>query len=530
MSSPKSADNKSSKLLNGSAVDAAIRDSRSSTSTSDAQERKPELHLLSDGDGDGENTQLLPWSEPAWYAALVSPYYTATHRALRDHVRRYMDTHVLPHAATWEAAGSCPLSARRAWLATGLPLLDVPPAYRPQQQTAALALTPNKTANDNNKDNKAAEVVLLPLDKLDAFHFLILNDECARLPGGVASGLAGANVIGLPPVLHHGTTSQKRRWLPGLFTGATNFCLGVTEPSGGSDVGGLRTTAVRSSAAEDGDGSPHYYVVTGTKKWITGAPWATHMTTAVRTGGAGSGVGGISLLVIPLVEEEDGDTDIDTNPRERKRAKGITIEKIHNSGQNAGGASWVHLDHVRVLAENLLGPENGGFKLLMSNFNKERFVLAVSCNRQARTCLSTALAYALERETFGQPLVHHQVIRHKLTTLARDVEAHWAWLEQIAYHVDHCPDGKGWQSESIAGRIALAKVSGGRILELAAREAQQVMGGVAYQRDGPGGGGRVEQIARDLRMNVVGGGSEEILNDLAFREEMKRARKLGAHL
>ncbi|KAK7974401.1 hypothetical protein PG989_016249 [Apiospora arundinis] len=496
MSSPKSADNKSSKLLNGSAVDAAIRDSRSSTSTTDAQGRKPELHLLSDGGGDGENTHLLPWSEPAWYAALVSPYYTATHRALRDHVRRYMDTHVLPHAATWEAAGSCPLSARQAWLATGLPLLDVPPAYRPQQQTAALALTPNKTANDNNKDNKTAEVVLLPLDKLDAFHFLILNDECARLPGGVASGLAGAN---------------KRRWLPGLFTGATNFCLGVTEPSGGSDVGGLRTTAVRSSAAEDGDGSPHYYVVTGTKKWITGAPWATHMTTAVRTGGAGSGVGGDFAV-------------------ERKRAKGITIEKIHNSGQNAGGASWVHLDHVRVPAENLLGPENGGFKLLMSNFNKERFVLAVSCNRQARTCLSTALAYALERETFGQPLVHHQVIRHKLTTLARDVEAHWAWLEQIAYHVDHAPDGKGWQSESIAGCIALAKVSGGRILELAAREAQQVMGGVAYQRDGPGGGGRVEQIARDLRMNVVGGGSEEILNDLAFREEMKRARKLGAHL
>ncbi|KAK6839372.1 Acyl-CoA dehydrogenase related to the alkylation response protein AidB [Apiospora arundinis] len=525
MSSPKSASNGSSKLLNGSAVDAATRDSRSNTSTNDApqkdvkEKRNSDLHLLRDGDGGGENTHLLPWSEPAWYAALASPYYTVTHRALRDHVRRHMDTHVLPHAAAWEAAGSCPLSARRAWLATGLPLLDVPPAYRPQQ-TTALALTPN---NADDKYNKTAEVVLLPFDKLDAFHFLILNDECARLPGGVASGLAGANVIGLPPVLHHGTTSQKRRWLPGLFTGATNFCLGVTEPSGGSDVGGLRTTAARSSAADDDGGSSHYYVVTGTKKWITGAPWATHMTTAVRTGGAGSGVGG------DFAVEEDEDI-YDTKPRERKRAKGVTIEKIHNSGQNAGGASWVHLDHVRVPAENLLGPENGGFKLLMSNFNKERFVLAVSCNRQARTCLSTALAYALERETFGQPLVHHQVIRHKLTTLARDVEAHWAWLEQIAYHVDHCPSKKGWQSESIAGRIALAKVSGGRILELAAREAQQVMGGVAYQRDGPGGGGRVEQIARDLRMNVVGGGSEEILNDLAFREEMKRARKLGAHL
>ncbi|KAK8004962.1 acyl-CoA dehydrogenase [Apiospora arundinis] len=490
MSSPKSANNGSSKLLNGSAVDAATRDSRSSISTNDAQKdtkekRNSDLQLLSDG----ENTHLLPWSEPAWYAALASPTTT-----------RPTAPSATTSAATWT-----PTSFRTPRPGRPPGRVRSPRAGPGSRPACPCSTCPRRTtANDNNKDNKTAEVVLLPLDKLDAFHFLILNDECARLPGGVASGLAGAN---------------KRRWLPGLFTGATNFCLGVTEPSGGSDVGGLRTTAVRSSAADDDGASSHYYVVTGTKKWITGAPWATHMTTAVRTGGAGSGVGGISLLVIPLVDE-------DTNTR----TEGVTIEKIHNSGQNAGGASWVHLDHVRVPAENLLGPENGGFKLLMSNFNKERFVLAVSCNRQARTCLSTALAYALERETFGQPLVHHQVIRHKLTTLARDVEAHWAWLEQIAYHVDHCPSKKGWQSESIAGRIALAKVSGGRILELAAREAQQVMGGVAYQRDGPGGGGRVEQIARDLRMNVVGGGSEEILNDLAFREEMKRARKLGAHL
>ncbi|KAK6857161.1 acyl-CoA dehydrogenase domain-containing protein [Apiospora arundinis] len=409
-----------------------------------------------------------------------------------------MDTHVLPHAAAWEAAGSCP-----------------PPRAGPGSRPAC----PCSTCPRYNKT--AEGVVLLPLDKLDAFHFLILNDECARLPGGVASGLAGANVIGLPraaardrvpeAALAAGAVHGGHQFLPGR-----DGAVGRQRRRRPADHGGPVVALLRRHGHQEVDHG--------------GALGDAHDDRGADGRGRVWGRG-ISLLVIPLVEEEDGDTDrIDTNPRERKRAKGITIEKIHNSGQNAGGASWVHLDHVRVPAENLLGPENGGFKLLMSNFNKERFVLAVSCNRQARTCLSTALAYALERETFGQPLVHHQVIRHKLTTLARDVEAHWAWLEQIAYHVDHCPSKKGWQSESIAGRIALAKVSGGRILELAAREAQQVMGGVAYQRDGPGGGGRVEQIARDLRMNVVGGGSEEILNDLAFREEMKRARKLGAHL
>ncbi|KAK8068230.1 acyl-CoA dehydrogenase NM domain-like protein [Apiospora saccharicola] len=448
------------------------------------------LNTIDDSDRAQKPPELFgdkfPWAEPAWCNTLASPYYNATHRALRDHARRYIDTHIIPNAPAWEATGECPEAARKAWTATGLSLLDVPLEYRPAG---------HKTIKTDTME--------IPLDQLDAFHLLILNDECSRFQGGVATGLAGANVIGLPPVIHHGTEAQKRRWLPGLFTWETNFCLGITEPSGGSDVGNLRTAATKS---EDGS----HYVVNGTKKWITGSPWATHMTTAVRTGTPTSGIAGISLLVIPL------------------SSAGITIEKIHNSGQNAGGASWVRLHDVRVPVDHLLGAENAGFKLIMTNFNKERFVLAVSCNRHARTCLSTALAYALERETFGQPLVNHQVIRHKLATLAREVEAHWAWLEQIAYHVDSDP--RGWQSESIAGRIALAKVSGGRVLELAAREAQQIMGGVAYQKDGPGGGAKVEQITRDLRMNVVGGGSEEILNDLAFREEMKRAKKIGSHL
>ncbi|KAK8073524.1 Acyl-CoA dehydrogenase- N-terminal [Apiospora phragmitis] len=460
----------------------------SNTPNSHDQQKRPEDLFFGD---------KLPWAELAWYNTLASPYYNATHRALRDAARAYIDTHIMAHAPAWEAAGACPEAARRAWTATGLPLLDVPLEYRPAGHKSIKLSLPNSSDGNHTKTEQ------IPVDKLDAFHLLILHDESSRFQGGVATGLAGANLIGLPPVLHHGTDAQKRRWLPGLFTWQTNFCLGVTEPSGGSDVGNLRTTATKTA-----DGS--HYVVNGTKKWITGAPWATHMTTAVRTGAPGSGVSGISLLVIPLA------------------STGITISKIANSGQNAGGASWVRLHDVRVPADHLLGAENAGFKYLMTNFNKERFVLAVSCNRHARTCLSTSLAYAAERETFGQPLVGHQVIRHKLATLAREVEAHWAWLEQIAYHIT--TDPRGWRSESIAGRTALAKVSGGRILELAAREAQQIMGGVAYQKNGPGGGGTVEQITRDLRMNVVGGGSEEILNDLAFREEMKRARKIGAHL
>lgn len=361
---------------------------------------------------------------------------------------------------------------------SGLAFLDIPNQYRPRHLHT---------------------VGGVPHAQMDAFHQLILWDELARMPSGVPLALGGASVVGAPPVLHAGTEEQKQRWLPGLFEWRTSFCLGITEASAGSDVSAIRCAAKKTA---DGKG----WIVNGHKKWITGAALATHMVTAVRTGSPKSGMKGISLLVIPMA------------------AKGISIKKIHNSGHNSGGSAWVYLEDVFVPAENLLGRENGGFPIIMSNFNKERIVLAVDCNRQARMCLSEALSYAHERETFGQPLASHQIIRHKLATIAREIEAHWAWLEQIAYHVNQSP--QGWEAKELASVTALAKVLGGRIVESAVRECQQILGGRGYEK----GVTFTEQVTRDLRLKVIGGGSEEILNDLAWREEHKLAAKREAKL
>lgn len=150
--------------------------------------------------------------------------------------------------------------------------------------------------------------------------------------------------------------------------------------------------------------------------------------------------------------------------------------------------------------------------------------MAVGMNSLARICLEDAWAYALDRQTFGEPLFSHQIIRHKLATLARYIESHWAWIEQIAYHAKVAGD----IGPELASRIALAKVHGGRLLELANREAQQILGGAGYQRGGVGT--RVEQISRDLRVSIVGGGSEEIITDLAIRQEMGQSKKKGAKL
>ncbi|KAG9671519.1 acyl-CoA dehydrogenase, partial [Aureobasidium melanogenum] len=228
---------------------------------------------------------------------------------------------------------------------------------------------------------------------------MVLHDELLRIRTRPQAGLAGVSSIGAPPILTHGTESQKDAWLPGLFTGEFPFCLGATEPISGLDLANLRTAAQKTP-----DGQ--YHIVNGHKKWIIGAISATRMTTAVGTGG--SGAQGISVLVIS------------TSP------EGFSAGKIKNSGNNAGNSAWVTLENVKVPVTNLVGKANAGFKVLMTNFNKERFLIAVAMNRQARTCLSTAFAYAQDRVTFGQPLFRNQVIRHKLAIVAKDIKAHWA--------------------------------------------------------------------------------------------------------
>lgn len=177
------------------------------------------------------------------FNSLNSPYYNDTHRQLRNYARTFIDEHIMPSHLDWEAAGEAPRDIALKYAQSGLPFGDVPLAYRPKQFHT---------------------VAGIPIEKLDAFHMLVLTDESSRLEGGVGISLAGASAIGLPPVVHHGTEEQKRKWLPGVFTWETSFCLGITEPTGGSDVSNIRTTARKS---EDG----REYVVNGHKKWITGA-------------------------------------------------------------------------------------------------------------------------------------------------------------------------------------------------------------------------------------------------------------------
>ena len=331
---------------------------------------------------------------------------------------------------------------------------------------------------------KAAEIGLLGLGfpeqyggtEVDRFMWIVAVQELARAGAGGVSASLKSNSIGAPPIARAGSAEFKARVLPEILSGKKISALAITEPSGGSDVANLRTAARR-----EGD----VYVVNGEKTFITSGMRADYITTAVRTGGPGPG--GVSLLVI------EGDTP------------GLARTPLKKMGWWASDTATLHFDNCRVPAGNLLGEEGAGFKIIMHNFNHERLTMAAGCTAAARVCVDDAIEYAKQRHTFGKPLAQHQVIRHKLVDMAQRVAASQAMLEMLAWRLD--------QGENPVAEICMLKNQATQTMAFCASEAVQIFGGAGYMR-----GIKVERIYRDVKVNAIGGGSEEIMKDLASRQ------------
>lgn len=375
-----------------------------------------------------------------------SPYYDESHEAVCQTVRTFVAREIMPHVDEWEAAGEIPRELHKKAAAAGVLGLNYPEEYG----GTGSAFT--------------------------RFHGLVMSEELARPGAGGISASLMIHGIGLPPVLAMGSEELKRRIAPDVLAGEKIIALGITEPGAGSDVAQLKTRAERKGAS---------YIVNGAKTLITSGMRADYITLAVRTGGAG--IEGISLLLVELDRP-----DVSRTP-------------IAKMGWHASDTATIHFDQVEVPAENLIGPENGGFAGIMRNFNGERLGMAQGAAAYARICYEDALDWARQRETFGKPLITNQVIRHKLADMLRRIQATQAWI-------DHC----AWQvinDKAFPGDFALLKVQATQTLEFCAREACQILGGASFVR-----GSRIERIYREVRVMAIGGGSEEILFDLASRQ------------
>ena len=316
----------------------------------------------------------------------------------------------------------------------------------------------------------------------DLFYTIVYAEELARAGCGGVQASLGSHGIGLPPVVAHGSEALKRRVVPAVLRGEKISALAITEPGGGSDVAALKTTAIR-------DGG--HYVVNGEKTFITSGMRADFLSVAVRTDPASKGPNGVSLLLI------DGDTP------------GLERTALKKMGWWASDTAHLRFDNCRVPAGHLIGEEGVGFKYIMYNFNHERLLMSALACAYAEACTEEALDWAQQRKTFGAPLAERQVIRHKLVDMATRVETARTLVYDLAWRLEQ---GLGPASAMVA-RTCMAKIVSTQAMQFCADQAVQILGGMGFMR-----GTKSERIYREVKVMMIGGGSEEIMKDLAARQ------------
>lgn len=366
-------------------------------------------------------------------------------------MRRFVAEQVLPHYADWEEAGIVPREIWRAAGEVGLLCPAVPEA-------------------DGGPGG-------------DFLHSTVVTEEMARV-GAVAPAFHLQSDVVAPYLVHHGTPEQRRRWLPGMVSGDVVAAVGMTEPSGGSDLANLRTKAVR-----DGD----TYVVDGQKVFITNGHGADLLVLACRTNDK-PGAAGVSLLLV----------ETDTPGFHRGRM----LDKI---GCKAQDTAELFFSGMRVPAANLLGEEGRGFALLMTELAQERLVQAVRAVAAAEAALEWTIAHVRDRDMFGQTLADFQNTRFVLAQLHADTAAQRVFLDRcIALHVDGALDAV----DAAAVKMTTTQLQG-RVMD----ECLQLFGGWGYMTEYP-----IARAFVDARMSRIGGGSIEVMKHVIGRALLGRGR------
>ncbi len=368
-------------------------------------------------------------------------YFTKQHNLLRKAVRDFVKKEMTPYVDEWEEAGAFPRELFKKIADLGFNSILYPVEYGGGEG--------------------------------DRFEQIVVIEEFCRCGSIGIPATLGTQHLALPPIINYGTLEQKEKFLRPVIAGDRIAALGITEPSGGSDVANLKTTAVR-----DGD----HYIVNGSKTFITSATYADQLTCAVRTGGEGHH--GISLLII--------ETD----------SPGYsTSEKLKKMGWWTADTAEIYFDNCRVPVANRIGEENKGFYYQMENFQSERLELAVHANMISQLCLEESLKYAKEREAFGKPLSGFQVTRHKLAEMATLAEASREFTYRVAAQIN--------AGEYKVKEVSMAKNFACTVSNKVTFDATQIFGGYGFIR-----GNTVERLYRDNRIMSIGGGTHEIMNEI----------------
>jgi len=369
------------------------------------------------------------------------PIYTEDHLEIQRTLRKIIDQDINPYIDEWEEAG-------------------IFPAHELFKKLGNAGLL---------GANKPVEYGGLGLDYS---YNVAIAEELGTIHNGSIPMAVGVQMdMATPALARFGSDELRKEFLAPAIAGDAVTCIGVSEPSGGSDVSAIRTTARR-----DGDD----YVINGSKMWITNGTQADWMCCLANTGD-GPIHQNKSLIILPL----------DT--------KGVTVEKkLDKLGMRASDTAVFHFDDVRVPVKNLIGKENMGFQYQMIQFQEERLYAVATSIKGLEAVINEAVEYTMQRKVFGKPLIANQVIQFKFAELQTEIEL----LRSLLYRAVQLYN----QGEDVTKLASMAKLKAGKLCREVTDACLQYYGGMGFTNEM-----RVSRAYRDMRVMSIGGGADEVM-------------------
>ena len=369
-------------------------------------------------------------------------YFTEEHNLFRESLRDFLQKEVVPHIEKWEETGHIERFIWKKFGDMGYFGLAYPEKYG-------------------------------GLD-LDLFYTVILLEELQRInSGGFAAAIWAHAYLAMTHLNKEGDDTIKSKYLADSISGDKIGCLCVTEPFGGSDVAGMRTTAVK-----DGD----HYIINGSKTFITNGVYSDYMVVAAKTNPE-LGNKGISMFVI------DSDTE------------GVSATKLDKLGWRASDTGEIAFDNVKVHASQLMGEEGKGFPYIMQHFALERLIMGINAHARAEYALEYTLQYMSERTTFGKSLDKYQALRHRYVDLHADMLICKNYNYMVADQLD--------KGAYVVEEATISKLKSTKMADEVAYNCLQFLGGYGYMEEYP-----LARIFRDSRLGPIGGGTSEILKEI----------------
>ncbi|MCH2196790.1 acyl-CoA dehydrogenase family protein [Kordia sp.] len=373
---------------------------------------------------------------------MESIYFNEEHHLFRESLRGFLKKEVVPHIEKWEKTGTI---ERFIWEKFG------------EMGYFGLAYPEEYGGMD-----------------LDLFYTVILLEELQRInSGGFAAAIWAHAYLAMTHINKEGNHDIKERYLAPSITGEKIGCLCITEPFGGSDVAGMRTTAVKK-----GD----KYIINGSKTFITNGVYSDYLVVAAKTTPE-LGNKGISIFVI--------DRDM----------PGVSATKLDKLGWRASDTGEIAFDNVEVPVENLMGEENMGFPYIMQHFALERLIMGINAHARSEFAIEYTLQYMSEREAFGRTIDRFQALRHTMSDLATEVEICKTFNYTVAYRLNN--------KEYVVKEASMSKLQSTKVADNVIYQCLQMLGGYGYIEEYP-----LARLLRDSRLGPIGGGTSEILREI----------------